>query len=272
MASGVGQPMSRRLAAFAFVVLLAGVVVAAERLEVRLATQNDILTGGGETDDLYTFSIALEAQRGPVLFSLREHAFTDRVAGIRFDETWLTAQRAVPGLGRVAARAEVGIAHVGRGLFGQQTQNAVHRLIGGEELDLLYHRESLHPALGVEVERLFGAGRSVALGPRFEAHGAPGLRSDAVLGARAGWRAGRGVLVELFAGARASHVDLAPLAPHVKPIAPVARIGLVLHELFFVSWAHDAFGDGRQHVSLGFWPPLGDGGRTGRRESTLQDP
>ena len=253
--------MSGRLAVLALIVALAASAVAAQGFELRLATQNDILTGGGETDDLYTFSIAIEAERGPVRFSLREHAFTDRAAGTRFDETWLTARREIPGLGRFDVHGEAGVAHVGRGLFGEQTQNAVHRLIGDEELDLRYHEESFHPALGLEIGRRFGVGHGLAMGPLFEAHAAPGLRSDVLLGAQVDWPAGRNVLVELLAGARASHVDLAALAPHVDPVASVARVGFVIHDWIFLSWEHNGFGDGRQHVSLGIWKPLGDQGR-----------
>jgi hypothetical protein len=240
---------------------------AAQAFELKLATENDILTSSDDNDDLYTFSVAFEVQRGPYLFALREHAFTDRRAGVRLDETWLTAKRALPSLGRFDAQVEAGIAHVGRGLFGQQAQNAVHRAIGDEELDLLYYRPSVHPALGLEIERVFRVGRSVALGPRFELHGAPGLRSDALIGAQAAWRVNRQVLVELLAGARATRADLPPLAPHLEPVAPVARIGLVIHDTIYLSWAHNTFGDGRQHISLGYWTPLGDPKRNQERTS-----
>lgn len=219
-------------------------------VEIQFATENDFFTPGNR-DDLYTFSVALSAQRGPYTFTWREDAFTDRQGGSRFDETRLTVQRAVPGFHAWSLRAEAGIAHVGRGLLGQDTQNALHRLLGDEELDLEYLPSELYPLLGLEAERLYAHGPDLDLGPRIEAESLPGFRSHAVMGAQAHWRARARLAVHLFAGARWSGASLEPLDRHTATLAPVARLGVVFRDRYSVSWTYNDHGVEREHVSFG---------------------
>jgi hypothetical protein len=64
--------------------------------EILFDADNDFLTSNPEDDDLYTFSLAFGWKWGEQTLRLRENAFTDKDAGIRFDETYLTVVRELP--------------------------------------------------------------------------------------------------------------------------------------------------------------------------------
>jgi hypothetical protein len=232
--------------------------VRAEPIGFRFATENDVLTSNPTDDDLYTFAVAFELERAPYRFTLRENAFTDRAAGVRFDETSLNVSRALSAgraLGGVApwsGRLEAGVVRVGRGLLGQGAQNAIHRLIGDDEVDLPYHGSSLHPRLGLEAERILVTSRRLSVGARVEASTAPGLRSDVLAGAEGTWEPGRRLAVRVLGGVRYAHASLDPLKPHVERFAPAARVAVTLFDNIVLSWTYNDYGDGREHVSLGF--------------------
>ncbi len=230
--------------------LAAAVTIPAQAIDLRLATENDFLTGDNR-DDLYTFSVALAAEQGPYRLTFRESAFTDREADRRFDETHLTVGRAVPGLGEWSLYAEVGAVHVGRGLLGESTQNALHRFLDEEELDLRYLGSRFHPSLGVEAERTFALAGDLDLGPRLEAESIPGFRSHAALGAQGRWQASAVLTLHLFAGARWSEASLELLDRHLASLAPIARLGVVFRDRLFVSWTYNEYGDEREHFSVG---------------------
>ena len=81
----------------------------AEALDLRFASQNDVVTRNPTDDDLYTFSFALDLALDPYRFSLREEAFTDRQAGVRFDETCVVVGRSVSGPRSWSLDVEAGI-------------------------------------------------------------------------------------------------------------------------------------------------------------------
>lgn len=252
---------SRAPEALTVAVVLVASATWAHAVDLRLATENDFLTRNPTADDLYTFSIALEVEHGPYSISLRENAFTDRDAGVRFDETYLTVGRDVPGLRSWRVHAEVGLAHVGQGLFGQDAQNAFHRIIGDEEVDLAYADSSLHASLALTAERSFGPVEHLEVGPRLEATSVPGLRSHGVLGAEARWQPKPGIAIEVFAGGRLSHASLGALEPHLAELGAVVRVGILLNDAVFLSWTYNDYGDKREHLSLGYRIPLGGRGR-----------
>ena len=231
--------------------IVAAAASPAQAIELHFTTGNDFLTFDNQ-DDLYTFSAALSAERGPYTITLRENAFTDRQAGERFDETHLTARRAVPGLGNWKVNFAAGAVHVGRGLLGQGTQNSLHLLLGDDQLDLRYVRARLYPSLGVEVERPFPLGAAIDVSPRLEAETIPGFQSHAALGARVHWRTTARIAVEAFAGARWSDASLALLDRHLDRLAPIARVGVSFKNTLFVAWTYNDFGDRREHLSVGF--------------------
>lgn len=244
--------------------LAAATAAPAWAVDLSFATENDFLTGDNR-DDLYTYSIALAAERGRYRFALRENAFTDREAGARFDETHLTVRRDVPGLGPWLVAAEAGVVRVGRGIFGQDVQNALHRLLGDDELDLHYLDTRLHASLGIEAERWFELDGGLELGPRLEAASAPAFRSHAALGAQARWQPTPSIEVLAFAGGRWSDASLELLDRHLASLAPIARVGVVYRDGLFVSWTYNDYGDEREHLTIGLRL---SGSRGGRRPAS----
>ena len=238
-------------AALALAALLTAAAPAAAQT-FRISTENDLLTDASARDDLYTFAVALELERPGHALSLRENAFTDRAAGIRFDETYLSVGRELATAGPWSVAGEVGLVHRGKGLFGENVQNAVHRAIGGEAVELRYLGSSLHPRLALNAERRFAAGAHSDWGPRLEADLVPGLRSWALVAAAASWRPSPRFALEASAGVRLTHASYAPLRPHLEPVVPAARIGLLFGERLFVSWSYGDYGEKREHLSAGY--------------------
>jgi hypothetical protein len=249
-----------RLAALVVAAGVTALAPWAHALELRLSTGNDLLTGSSGKDDLYTFAIGLEVDRGEYAFALRENAFTDRQAGRRFDETHLTLGRLLPGLRPWSVYAEAGVVRVGHGLFGESAQNTVHRFIGDDEVELPYEGASIHSRLRLTAERAFALADHLEVGPRFELDSAPGLRSHAVLAAQARWQPKAPVAIEVLVGGRFSHASFTPLEPHLAARAPTARLDVVWRDRISLSWAYNDYGDEREHLSVGFHVVPGRGG------------
>lgn len=224
--------------------------------QLRLSTENDLLARSDTPDDLYTFSVALDLERAGCTWSLREDAFTDRAAGVRFDATFLGVGHAFEPAGAWTVRGEAGLLHVGRGLFGERAQNAVHRALGGEQVELRYLDGSLHPRLAASAERARALGRRVDLGPRLEAELAPGVDARALAGLALRWQPGPHFGLEALVGGRWARALTPALEPHLAELAPAARLGAVLFDRFFVSWSYNDFGDRREHLSAGWRLPL----------------
>ncbi len=263
----------RRKAAHGLAVLvvaagLTALAPGAHALELRLTTGNDLLTGSSAKDDLYTFAVGLELERGEYTLSLRENAFTDRHAGLRFDETYLTLGRLLPGPRPWDVYAEAGVVRVGHGLFGAAAQNTVHRFIGDEEVELRYDGASTHARLGLLAERAFALADNLEVGPRFEVDSIPGLRSHAVLAAQAHWQPKASFAVDLVAGGRFSRASFAPLESHLATSAPVARVGVVLHDRISLAWTYNDYGDEREHLSIGYRIAPGRRGQPGHGHTT----
>ena len=231
-------------------------------LGIRFTTEDDLVRSHQTSDDLYTFSVALDVERHDTGFSLLENAFTDRRAGVRFDETYLSVGRRLTAARPWNVYAEAGVAHLGRGLFGQRAQNAVHRAIGDDEVELRYLESSYHPRLAVTVSRSFAVGRRFELGPRVEGELVPGVKSHATVAVEARWRPTRRTAVELTAGERFTHASYAPLRSHLAARASVARVSLVWLERIYVSWSYNDYGARREHLSAGWRVPLGRSLRT----------
>jgi hypothetical protein len=238
--------------------LFALVAVGAGAQGIRFSTENDILTDNPTKDDLYSFALGFEVERHGLVWSLRENGFTDRAAGLRFDETFLTVGYFVPKLETWTLFVAGGVAHLGEGIFGERTQNAVHRAIGDDEVHLGYTGSSFHPRFELRAERASGAGPA-AWGPRFELESVPGLRSHATVGAQGLWQPSGRVEVHLFAGVRWSDASFAPLEPHLVELAAAARVGVVVDGRFFLSWSYNEYGDEREHLAVGYVVPLGRG-------------
>jgi hypothetical protein len=245
------------LSTIALILTLAAASVGAQ--VIRLSTENDILTNSGPADDLYTFSVAIEVESHGFEGSLRENAFTDRVAGTRFDETYLSIRRPIPGLGAWNLDAELGVVHVGKGLFGEKAQNAVHRAIGSDEVELEYIGSSTYSRMAFTASRRLDDTGQFTWGPRLDVDVVPGLRSWALIGAEAAWQPASRFVVELQAGGRFTDVSYAALEPHLATSAFAGRASVVFDERFFVTWSYNDYGDEREHLSVGYLLPLGGG-------------
>lgn len=228
---------------------------------LRFSTENDLLTDRARRDDLYTFSLSLEIERKGWALSLRENAFTDRAAGVRFDETYLSLGRSLGDFGPWNLGGEVGLVHRGHGLFGERVQNTVHRAIGGDEVELDYLGSGLHARLALVAERRFAAGPRLDWGPRLEADVVPGLRSWALVAATVTWRPSPLVAVEALAGGRFTDASYAALEPHLESRTLAAEIGVVFAERYFLSWSYGDFGEKREHLAAGYRLPFGERAR-----------
>jgi hypothetical protein len=222
---------------------------------LRFTTENDILTGNPTRDDLYTFSVGLEVERAGFTWSLREDAFTDRGAGVRFDETYLDVSRRFALRRGWDVRLAAGVAHSGHGLLGERVQNAVHRMIDDDEVHLDYHGSSWHPHLEASAGRFVARGDSLELGPRFELASTPGLRHRVAAGIQASWRPSSALAIEAFAGARWADAELEPLEPHLAGVGAAARIGVVVAERWLLGWSINDQGDEREHWTIGWVVP-----------------
>lgn len=243
----------RRFTLLTVLLLLAlfGGAARAGAWEIRLTTGNDLLVT--DQDDLYTFAVSLQMNQGPYDLSFHENAFTDRQAGIRFDESHLTVGRQVSVDGPWSLYAAGGIVRVGEGLFGEEAQNAVHDLLGGDEVELSYVHSSVHGRAMLIAERSFGLRPGLSVGPRVEVDAIPGLRSHAILGGHLSWDSASGWLsVEARVGARFSEASHDALEPHLVPVAPAARIGAVVRGKVVLTWSYNEYGDEREHLGLGF--------------------
>lgn len=241
---------STRLAALlALVVCMPHPLPAAE---VRLTTENDLLSDHHTPDDLYTFSLALETRPGLYSISLRENAFTDRSAGLRFDETYLSVARPLPIASGWRAAIEAGAVHVGHGLFGERAQNRVHHAIGSDEVDLRYTDSNLYGRLALAAQRPVALRPGLEIAPCVEFDSAPGFRSLGLAAVRAVWQPRAVVVVHAMLGARFAHASYDPLEPHLAGTASAAQLGVTVAERYYLSWSYNDHGERRGHLTVGY--------------------
>lgn len=241
-----------RTMTLALILLLAPAIATLAAQELEFTTENDLFTDETSRDDLYTFAFALATERHGTRFALREDAFTDRAAGVRFDETSWSFGRPLPVWRSWQSHAEAGAVRLGRGLFGEDVQNTVHRALGSDEVALTYLEPSVHGRLAFATERSWSPGGSFAVGPRVELEWVSDVRAHAIVAAAAAWRPHPLLTVDLLAGGRWSDADLALLAPHIEPFGAVVELGVTVYERIRLAWSYNDHGDGRTHLALGY--------------------
>jgi hypothetical protein len=239
-------------AAIVLAALLATFPTALTAQAIELTTENDLFTDEASADDLYTFAVALEVERHGGTFALREDAFTDREAGVRFDETSLSFGRSLPVWNSWRSYAEAGPVRVGRGIFGEGVQNTVHDAIGGDPVTLAYLDATLHGRIALTAERSWSPNAEFAIGPRLEVEWVSALRSHALLAAQAQWRPLPMLALDLLVGFRWSDADLAVLEPHIEAAGAAAEIGVALFDRVRLAWILNEHGDGRSHLALAY--------------------
>lgn len=262
-AGGLGAILALGLLAF---LALSG---SAQAYDIRLVTDNDFLGSNDTQDDLYTFGLAVEIDKGPLTWSLAENAFTDREAGVRFDETQLTVGKLLPPhlLRRWSLWLEAGVSHVGEGIFGEGVQNAFHQLIGSDEVYLDYvDRDDYHAHFGFEAGRQTQLAPGLSVGPHLEAHADVGFKADAMVGVRGRWNPpsagplGR-LEIDVTLGGRYTDTSLDVLEAHVDEFAAAASVEVSTPGGLVVNWTRNRYGTDREHVALGFRFGAGDSPR-----------
>lgn len=261
----VGPSLRRAVSLLASALLwLATAADRASSGELVFETDNDFLTSN-QRDDLYTFSVALSWDMDEAVLRLRENAFTEREAGLRFDETFLTVGRELEARAAWTASVEAGVARIGRGLFGDGAQNAVHRLIGSPEVHLDYvDGPRYHPYGRIELTRAV-AGSALRGGPLVEVEAAIDHKSSALLAWTAAWSGDAPVAVKATVGHRWVDADFAPLTPHVANSEPYVAVELALEPGLLVSWSYNAYGTASEHVAIGYRVDGRLGPRVGHR-------
>ncbi len=197
----------------ALLIVLAG--APADGSDVELILDNDYGSPNQRNDDLYTFGIELRKDVGAHRFAFSERAFTDKRAGVRFDETELRyeVRGTWRGLPRWDWRLTGGLLHVGRGAFGQDLQNRLHEVLANRQHELSYLPSSLHPLVELQAARSFRVAEEVFVGPYLEAGVASGHKSTALAALRGAWRSGDEPSIRFMLGVRAADASTAAPAP-----------------------------------------------------------
>ncbi len=231
-----------------------------------LTTGNDLLAGNPFDDDLYTASLALQIEKRGITYSLEERMFTDKEAGRRFDETWLVVSSELPLGSRWRLRPRLGAVHVGRGLIGESGQNSIHRLIGGDEVDLRYvDQDRLHGVIGVQAVRPLRAGWRGTVDLVVDAQQAVGFGRHAQVGVRGHLQLTRLIELHWDAGYRWSSTRQPLLRSHLRDGNPTLGAGVVVLDRYVFDWTYNRYGTGTRHLTLGYRLPIGGGERRSNR-------
>lgn len=221
--------------------------------EIRATHINDLFSLSPVEDDLYTATLGLDATFSGWTLGLEEYLFTDKGAGSRFDETYLTVARELirEDASPWSVRAEVGISHVGEGLFGQEIQNFVHRLINQAELFLTYVPEDRSYGFArVDVAYRVQARDRVVFIPRTELESA-GFKRHALIALDTRWDLGGSVELRAEGGWRVTDTSFAPLETWVVESEPTLAVGLRYKHHVELTWTTNFFGTSDNHWHLG---------------------
>ncbi len=279
---GVGMKINKsghsRVAAslMAAVLLQTGILVGAPLLAqntVHLRTGNDFLAGNSRSDDLYTGGIGLtidfeqlrihNARLGRGTLTFEENLFTDTEAGVRYDESWLLLGQRLTG-SDWKLDLFGGAVRAGRGLAGENLQNALHRAIGDDEVTLEYVASNDHfPVLGFDFRKWFPMTSRHTLETRVDLRIAQGYQQWLELGAAWSWNATTWLELQAMLGVRASWAEYDVVEPWIESLAPSVEIGVVLCDQILFSWTNNEYGTGMGHLTLGYRLPLERARRTG---------
>lgn len=231
--------------------LLAG-GVDATAAELRLTLANDPINGNERKDDLYTSALDIDLAIADRYLLFTERMFTNRERGIRFDETEASVALLPVTFAGWTGRPELGLLHVGKGLFGQDVQNDVHRLTGSDPVELDYvDDEKLYPTAAIVATRELARAGASPLRLEIETRIAPGFRSTAQARLATRRDLGRNFAVELAAGARADVVESSLLEDVVDDFGPTAEVTFVWRGIT-VSLEHNEYGTRSNHITLGW--------------------
>lgn len=222
---------------------------------LELTHDNDLFSGTRIEDDLYTATVGIAYERSGWRLRLNERLFTDRAAGLRFDESFLTVSRELLQSPRESPRrwsllAEAGVVHRGRGLFGQGTQNFIHEIVNEPEVRLPYVAgSSVHPTIALELSRTLPLGQGAQLRPLIAAESA-GFKEAARVAVEFRQELPRGWWLVGELGSRQSKTEFAPLAVWMDGNAPTYLLGAGYREWISLIWSENAFGTEDRHLHL----------------------
>ncbi len=257
-----------RLKTAAFLLLTIALLLPAIALaesEIVLSTGNDDFSGNSRSDDLYSAGLGIsfefardrgtDAAPWQRFLSIKENLFTDRKAGVRFDETWLLIGQRVE-RNQWSLAFYTGTVRAGIGIFGERGQNAVHRLIGDDEVIVDYVPDNEHFATaGVSFRRFLFANQRTVLETGGDVRYAEGFQQWATVSLDAKFKVNRWLDLSASVGARASRSEYAPLEPWVDGVAETLNVGFSAFDRIQLTWSNNEYGTGMNHVSLSFKLP-----------------
>ena len=219
--------------------------------EIKLRHINDLWSLSPSYDDRYTGTVTLAWTHEGWTIDVTEYMFTDKdINELRFDETYFTVAREfTPGEGHWRLRARAGVAHVGKGIFGERFQNFVHRLLDQSELDLPYVRDGSHMFASVHASRPVVERERFTLTPYGEIESA-GFKRHVLLALTANWDVGKGYGIVAETGFRWTRTDFAPLGFWIDENDPTFAVGASYKHLIDVRWTQNYFGTGERHWHL----------------------
>lgn len=221
--------------------------------DIRFVLANDFLASNEKDDDLYTAALELEFPWNGYQIAFGENIFTDRENDLRFDETYLTLSRSLPGFGPWYSSVGVGVVHVGEGLLGERAQNAVHRLTGDHELSIPYvDSDRFHPTLGVRFERRLWLWSSVSASAWAELYHAFDFQGHTASGMAVDWPVKDWVSVRAGLGARASWAEFEALEPRIEDFGPTWKFGFLLWDKISLDWDYNNYGTKSQHFNIAY--------------------
>ena len=226
--------------------------------DIRLVLANDFLASNRLDDDLYTGALVIDFDSGKNRIQFGENIFTDRENGLRFDETWISLERPLRHRGLWRSWVEVGVVHVGEGLLGESVHNALHRLIGDEEVHLEYvDVDKFHPTFRLRFERDLLFVQRVDLVAAADLYGAADFKQHVAVTVKA--RYPRYYNATFFGelGARYSASQLEVLDRRIADFAPTWEAGVLLYEQVSLSWNYNHFGTKAQHFNVVYHLPWG---------------
>lgn len=239
----------------------------ARGVELRLTLDNDFLTKNALEDDLYTAAFGLRVLEGRHELLFSESTFTDSTNRIRFDETYFSFGTPLRRVGPWNSFVELGLVHVGRGLLGQEAQNAFHRLIGDTEVDLPYVTSShLHPTLKLQLLRELAPARRLSLMAKGEIYKAFDFKEHAIVSLTVLCDISVPLSLEAEVGARFSSTEYEPLKTWVRGSGLMWEVAVRLPTNVSFAWNYNQFGTKNQHFRIDYhWRvgKRGAGQRTG---------
>lgn len=216
-----------------------------------LSLSNDLLAGN--QDDRYTAALTARVPIPTTHLRLdfSERMFTDRAAGQRFDESRLALVREGLGTGGWTVDMSMGVLQVGRGLLGESVQNAIHSLVGSDDVALDYLGDELFFEVGLRaVGPQLGVGRRLFLRPEVELAVAPEFSSHGVVRVVTTWSASPLLEVRLGLGLRGAHSRLDLLDSHLESSAAELSVGVTLFERVSLTWTDNSYGTGDDHIHV----------------------